>query len=218
MNKRPKNIELEDVLDAYVASGTDPGGTLDEWIRRYPEYEKELTEFAASWSLMEFLPPSPDAEKVDEETLVLRGMSVVQGLLHEQLTESPSKSIMPFDSLLEEGKAKGLKPSEMAEKVRLGDSSLRKLDRRLVHYASIPREVIEGLAQAIQKETVSVVTYLQQSPILSVATEHRSEQAPMLIDSEDFFDAVRADPTITKEDAAYWLGFEQSMGQHEPLG
>ena len=212
MNKRTKCVELEDVLDAYVASDTDPGGTLKEWIRRYPEYEKEITEFAASWILMDFLPPTLDAERVDEETLVLRGMSVIQSLLHEQLTESPSKSVMPFDSLIVEGRARGLPPSKLAAEVRLGDTLLRKLDRRLIHFASIPREVIEGLAQGIQKERVSVSTYLQQSPLFAVATEHRSEQAPTLIDSEDFFDAVRADPTIAQEDAAYWRDFERSMG------
>lgn len=77
---------LEDVLDAFVASGAGPNSaSLHEWIRRYPKYERDLTEFAASWSLMKWLPPSPDAEEVDEKTLVLRGMSVVQNLLHKQL-------------------------------------------------------------------------------------------------------------------------------------
>ena len=79
----PTGLEtLEDVLDAYVASDVGPNSPLDEWLWRYPEFEREIIEFAASWSLMKWLPPAPDAEEVDEETLVLRGMSVVQNLLH----------------------------------------------------------------------------------------------------------------------------------------
>jgi len=79
MNDQQERQTLEDVLDEFVASGAGPNSaSLAEWIRRYPQYERELTEFAASWSLMKWLPPSPDAEEVDEETLVLRGMSVVQ--------------------------------------------------------------------------------------------------------------------------------------------
>ena len=88
MNKPMEQERLEDVLDAYVASGGDPNSPLDEWIRRYPEFEQELIDFAASWSLMNGLPPEPGAKQVDEKTLVLRGMSVVQNLLHRHSAES----------------------------------------------------------------------------------------------------------------------------------
>lgn len=212
MNKPSGREKLEDVLDAYVASGADPNDPLDEWIRLYPEYEKELIEFAVSWSLMKSLPPAPDAEEVDEDTLVLRGMSVVQNLLHAQSLESVSGPVVPFASLVEEGRARGLKPRQLAQEVELGDSVLRKLDRRLIRYASIPKELIESLAKVIQSETTRVAAYLQQSPTLVTTMEHRSEQAPVLTDQEDFFDAVRADPTIKREHAARWLELERSKG------
>ena len=92
-------MTLEDVLDAYVASGAGPNSaSLAEWICRYPRYERELTEFAASWSLMRSLPPAPDAKEVDEEALVLRGMSVVQDLLRRQA--APERQAQP-DYLLQ---------------------------------------------------------------------------------------------------------------------
>ena len=193
MNRPTEREKLEDVLDAYVASGSDPNDPLDEWIRLYPEYEEELIEFAVSWSLMKSLPPAPDAEEVDEDTLVLRGMSVVQNLLHAQSLESRTGPVVPFASLVEEGRARGFKPRQLAQEVELGDSVLRKLDRRLIRYASIPKELIESLAKVIQSETTRVAAYLQQSSTLVTATEHRSEQAPVLTDQEDFFDAVRAE-------------------------
>ena len=138
MNK-PNRIErLEDVLDAFVASDVNPNEALDEWIRRYPEYEQELTDFAVSWSLMRSLPPAPDAEEVDENTLVLRGMSIVQNLLHSQPIESASESVVPFESLVAEGRVHGLEPRQLAQATKLGDSLLGKLNRRLIRYASIP--------------------------------------------------------------------------------
>lgn len=212
MKKSTGLEKLEDVLDAYVASGADPNDPLDEWIRLYPEYEEELIEFAVSWSLMKWLPPAPDAEEVDEDTLVLRGMSVVQNLLHAQSLGSASEPVVPFTSLLEEGRTRGFKPRQLAQEVELGDSVLRKLDRRLIRYTSIPQELIESLAEVMQSETTRVATYLQQSPTLVTATEHRSEQAPVLTDQEDFFDAVRADPTIKREHAVRWLDLERSKG------
>ena len=211
--KRPTEREkLEDVLDAYVASGSDPNDPLDEWIRLYPEYEEALIEFAVSWSLMKSLPPAPDVEEVDEDTLVLRGMSVVQNLLHAESLESVSKPVVPFASLVEEGRTRGLKPRQLAQEVELGDSVLRKLDRRLIRYASIPIKLIESLATVIQRETTHVAAYLQQSPTFATTTEHRSEQAPALTEQEDFFDAVRADPTIKPENAAHWLKLERFEG------
>ena len=89
---------------------------------------------------------------------------------------------------------------------------LGKLNRRLIRYASIPQVLIKSLAEAIQSTPAGVAAYLQQSPTFAVALEHRSEQAPVLIEQEDFFDAVRADPTISREHAEHWLKFEQSMG------
>ena len=150
----PNGLEsLEDVLDAYTASDDGAYTSLDDWIRRYPQYEQELTEFAISWILMEALPPSPDAEEVNEGTLVLRGMSVVQNLLHDQSLESGSVPVPPFESLLSEGRACGLEPRQLAHVARFGVGLLRKLDRRLIYYASIPRDAVRGLAEAIQSGT-----------------------------------------------------------------
>ena len=210
MNEQVECLSLEDILDAYVASGDIPDRSLDEWIQRYPEYEKELTEFAVSWTLMESLPPAPEAAKVDECVLVLRGMSIVQNLLHKQSQVASSNPSAPFESLIAEGRALGLKPRQLAEAVRLGDAILGKLDRRLIRYASIPQDAIDELAYAIQRGTASVAAYLRQDPQFAASAEHRSEQAPTLSESEDFFDAVRNDPTISPEHADYWLALERS--------
>ena len=213
MNIPDRMVKLEDVLDAFVASDCDPNETLHEWILRYPEYEQELTDFAVSWSLMKSMPTAPDAEEVDEDILVLRGMSIVQNLLHNQSKESVSGSDFPFVSLVDEGREKGLEPRQLAQETELGVILLRKLDRRLIRYASIPQIAINNLANAIKRNTSIVAVYLQQNPTFASATEHRSEQAPVLNAPEDFFDAVRADPTIRPEHAARWLELEQSMEQ-----
>ena len=205
MNNPNRLDRLEDVLDAYVASDDGPAASLDDWIRRYPQYEQELTEFAISWSMMESLPSEPDTEEVSVDTLVLRGMSVVQNLLHGQSLETTSVSVPPFESLLSEGRVQGLEPRQFAQASRLGVSLLRKLDRRLIRYASIPRDAIRGLAEAMRSDEASVSAYLQQDPVLALATEHRSERAPVVGDRENFFDAVRTDSTISPEDAARWL-------------
>ena len=208
MKNSTKGEKLEDILDSYVVSSDGPTRSLDDWVQRYPEYEHEITEFAASWSLLEALPPAPDAEEVDEDTLVLWGMSVVQNVLHERQLESKAVSDVLPDSLLAEGQARGLKPREFAQLAELGDSLLRKLDRRLISPASIPREVIEVLARLTQLEPDAVGRYLRKPPTFAHAAEHRAEQAPEIREAENFFEAVRADPTIEEGHAARWLTLE----------
>lgn len=207
MNDQIECQRLEDVLDAFVASAADPENvSLAEWIRRYPQYERELTEFAASWSLMRSLPPALDAERTDEETLVLRGMSVMQNLLHrQQQADAGAVSAAPFESLLAEGQARGLGPAQLGDAAGLGLSTLRKLDRRLIRFASIPRQAIEALAASLQRTTDALATYLQQGPTFAAAVAHRAEQAPQLAKQEDFFEAVRTDPTMTAEQRTRWL-------------
>lgn len=213
MNRPMDKEMLEDILDAYVASGVGPNSPLEEWTRRYPEFEREIIEFAASWSLMTWLPPAPNAEEVNEETLVLRGMSVVQNVLHRQSAESSPGSVAPFESLIVEGQERGFAPRKLAHAVGLGDSLVRKLDRRLIAFATIPEELINRLAGVIEREASSITAYLQQEPTLAARTEHRSEQAPKLAAQENFFDAVRSDPTIGHGDADHWYALERSMGE-----
>ena len=213
MNRPMDQEMLEDILDAYVASGVGPNSPLEEWTQQYPEFEREIIEFAASWSLMTWLPPAPNAEEVTEETLVLRGMSVVQNMLHRQSGESGSDPVAPFESLIVEGQERGFEPRRLAHAVGLGDSLLRKLDRRLIAFATIPQELIYRLAQVMGREASSITAYLQQDPTLAARTEHRSEQAPKLMAQEDFFDAVRSDPTIGCDDADHWYALERTMGE-----
>lgn len=211
--KKPDRLErIADVLDAYVASDVDTDAVLDEWIKRYPEFEQELTDFAISWNLMRSLPPATDAEEIDVDTLVLRGMSIVQNILHCQSLESASMSVVLFESLIAEGRTHGLEPRQFALTTKLGDSLLGKLDRRLILFASIPRALIKSLSEAIESTPATVAAYLQQSQRFGVAMEYRSEQAPKLSEQQDFFDAVRTDPTISREHAAHWLKLERSKG------
>ena len=212
MNERAEHLNLEAILDAYVASNEDPGSSLNEWIRRYPEYEEELTKFAVSWTLMESLPSAPDSQKIDDSVLILRGMSIVQNLLHNQSRAASPNSSVPFESLIAEARTRGLNPRQLAESVCLGDAILGKLDRRLIRYASIPQGAIDELAKVIQRGTASIAAYLQQDPKFATAAEYRSEQAPTLLETEDFFDAVRNDPTISPQHAEYWLALERSTG------
>src|SRR5260370_34746818 len=100
MNQNSERASLDDVLNAYAVSDPGPGyASLTEWIRRYPYYERELTEFTANWALMKWLPAPVANQSVDEDALVLRGMSIVQNILQAQTPEK----IAPLKGIVQEG-------------------------------------------------------------------------------------------------------------------
>jgi hypothetical protein len=76
-------LTLDEVLQAYVLSDEAPSRqTLPEWIQRYPHYKQELISLTARWSLATHLPDVQEQDEVDEATLILRGMSIVQNVLY----------------------------------------------------------------------------------------------------------------------------------------
>lgn len=220
MSEQPERQELEDVLDAYVAAAQGPdNASLTDWIRRYPQYARELMEFAARWSLMETLPAAREVAEVTEETLVLRGMSVVQDLLHrKEAGPHPvtATEAVPMDSLLAAGKARGLAPRELADALGLSVALIRKLDRRLIRYSSIPSELVQAIAHTLQREGTAVARYLQGAATLPSAASYLAGQTPTLADPEDFYDALRSDKSITDAHRRRWLATARPQQPEEP--
>ncbi len=87
---------------------------------------------------------------------------------------------------------------------------IRKLDRRLLRYASIPQEAIDLLAQTLRQQISVITQYLQGGPTLAQGASYRSEKAPALVEQEDFFEAVRNDRTLSDEQRHFWLSLSDS--------
>jgi len=199
---------LEHVLDQLVEAEEMPGpAVLDRWVREYPQFESELVDFIASWTLMtsaasEYEEETDEDSKVDER-LMLRGMSVVQNVLHEMAKCSNATSRL--DSLLGAGKIAGLSLSDLARATHLGDALVRKLDRRLIRFSSIPNQAIDAIAKAVRCPAQAVSWYLQQAPTLPAGAHYRADRPPQLAEPEDFRLAVEKDPTMPSEDRRLWL-------------
>ena len=208
MNEHVGRETVDDVLNAYVASSVEPSyEALTKWIQCYPHFEKELTEFTVGWSLRETLTPVEETEEVEEDILVLRGMSVVQGILNKEGWQ-PVDRQTPFAGLLKEGKARGLSIHELAEATRLSAVLVRKLDRRLIVFASIPTKAISVLARAVGRGKQEVADYLRSHPLLPGGASYKAQEAPTLSEAEDFFEAVRTDDTFPEEWRRHWLSLE----------
>lgn len=204
--------DLEDVLDAYVAAGHPPSHErLVAWTRRYPRYARELAEFTANWSAVTWLPPA--AAPVDEAVLVRRGLSAIGGLVRERVA-SRGAAALPA-SLLEEARSRGLSVEALAGRAGLSVPLMLKLERRLIRYATVPRQVVESVAGALGRDVAGVAAYLQRGPQLAAGASYHARTAPALAGQEDFATAVRADMTLSEERRSHLLALppiEQAAG------
>jgi hypothetical protein len=209
MNADKNLTELEDVLDTIVAATDQPSpGILDYWLREYPQFGPELVDFLASWTLMcSATAAAVDVEQFADDSkvdghLVLRGISIVQNLLHE--TSQRPQTQNRLNSLLGRAKAAGIALHDFARLTHLGEVVVRKLDRRLIRFSSIPKQAIKAIADTLGCQAEAVSLYLQGPATLVSGTRYRADRAPQLADAEDFLDAVDEDPTMTEEDRRSW--------------
>lgn len=207
MNDRTEREALEQVLEAYAASTDGPShAALVEWIRRYPQYERELTEFAVAWSRMERLPSAPRGRQLDTDILVLRGMSIFQNIMHrktaERAVDQPLKGIV---ATAEQG---GLALDQLADLLELTAALIRKLDLRRFAYPRLPEQLKVTLAAALGRPREVLERYLQGPPAFARGVRHKGNQSPSLSAQEDFFDAVRSDPDLSEDRRRRWLELE----------
>lgn len=81
------DTQLESILDSYAASEPGPSrATVADWIREYPQFARELTEFVARWQLLEWadgpLGGDAAAEVADDDPFFLRAMSAAQSAFY----------------------------------------------------------------------------------------------------------------------------------------
>ncbi len=210
MNKPVRRISLDEVLDAYMTEAAAPqADILAEWIRRYPQFERELMEFAVAWAQTEWMPKANGPE-VDNERLVLRGMSIVRNLLHEQRVAQvhTSKNV---ESLVRVGAAKEISLDTLATRTRLSPALVRKLD--LGRIASVPSRVIAALAEVVGVDHQTVGVRVRAPQQFATRGKFRANEAPTLGERQDFFAAVCEDPEMTEEDKAYWLRMRSDESQ-----
>jgi hypothetical protein len=214
MNDPTLDQPLDDLLDAYVAAtGAPSHAALTDWVRLYPHYAAELTEFTAQWSLLATLPPPAGAPTPDEALLVQRGMASLQALLQRP---EASAAAQPLTTILDAGRARGLSVHDLAGRAGLSVALVLKLDRRLVRAATIPAAVVAGLAQLLGRDVAAVSAYLQQGgPRFASGASYHAPQTPALAGQEDFAAAVRADLSLPEDRRAALLALADAAAPRE---
>lgn len=123
----------------------------------------------------------------------------------EQMRREWLASSEPISGLLTQMRASGLPQSEFVKKMRIDQSIVLKLERRLL--TDIPRHAIKQLADVLQVGFRSVYMYLAQPPKGLEQMAASSKGKPGKSQTESWAEAI-ANSNMTREDKAYWLNLD----------
>jgi len=204
---------LDDVLNEFMALDKLPdAATLEKWVARFPQFRRDLIDFAATWTDQEFLPEAPELGAEAEKRLIDRAMSHVQNVSfsRDSNTQPDEK---PIESLTAEAKALGRSALELAKACGLDLALIAKLNKRLIRASSIPASLVRHLAREIRRPVVAVQAYLERSPSPATGQSFLAQSKP---DSErrqeSFAEAVR---TSSLSDAAKARWLDEAAGLEE---
>lgn len=173
---------LDDVLMRFAEAVDTPNETvLRGWLADYPQYARELIEFATDWIERDAARADVDFSQADFDSIVNRTMSRAQQLLDE----APQNDVVDLQA---EIRRAGYSTASFERLIDVDQSILDCLFARLVKAATIPARLIEAISDALDRSADSVRAYFRLSPQQALA--HKASTQPKLV-QVDFHDLVR---------------------------
>lgn len=192
--EREREVEIDRITAQYAEDyrgGRAP--RLEEYLRRYPHYTRELTEFALYFHTVgiDAVAPAeaPAAELSPAARTALtriRERNEAAAALAASTVSAPA-----IEGLVKRGVTVGYSPKTLAESVGLTTDLLAKLEARVIAVASIPPTLVTRLADALKVAPGAVATYLGAARPGQAGAFYYADQPPTQ-QQESFLDAVRA--------------------------
>jgi hypothetical protein len=205
---------LDDVLNEFVAECDRPTAeALEVWVRRYPQFRRDLIDFAAAWAEQMVLPEAPGLTADEEERIVDRVMSHALNVSFKRDGEAPARTSdeNPITSLTGEAKNLGMSVAEFAKGCGLDLVLVTKLNNRQVLPETIPSRLVSHIARLVGRTAETVRQYLTGPPQVVSAYSFLSKKKPQQFERQNFADAVRAS-SLSEAEKARWL---DEAGQQE---
>jgi hypothetical protein len=199
-----KSVTIEEILDAILLAEPDPSyDALVRWSAKYPEHRDALADFFATWGVQSAL---PETVHLDVDRIARRVVS--EALAKLDATEPATVPAPRIGAALE---AAGLTADELAAICDLDETLLAKLDRRLIHVATIPRVLLERIGLALGRGAEAVRQMLDGPPLGLAGARYKSKVRPQPF-AQDFADAVRAS-TLPDEAKQRWIDVASRGGK-----
>jgi hypothetical protein len=196
--------ESDAVLTAFVQAQAAPeGATLSEWTARYPAQARDLARLAAqTWAGETHESPVPETAARFQSI----GLATLRAFRPEPKPATViAFSTSPITSLLSAAEATGQDAEDVASVLDLPSALFWKLHRRLIAPDSVPRSLVNALAETINRTVDDVVAYLRMPPQMAAGASFRSDDAPSVGEQESFADALKVEPEMTDAQYRRWV-------------
>ena len=198
---------LDDVFNTFVAENDRPTAeNLQKWVKRYPQYRRELVDFAVAWAEQLILPPAPELGPEAEKALIDRAMSHVLNVAYNRDLQEQQRAENddPIHSLTGETQRAGMNARELAEACGLDVALISKLNSRQIKPETIPAQLVSLLGKLLQKSTTAISVYFAEPPQAATGMAFLARRKPMSGAQQSFADAVRAS-SLSEAEKARWL-------------
>jgi len=207
MIRNEKATTLDDVLNEFVAECESPTSeALGAWVGRYPQFRRELIDFAAAWAEQMVLPEAPELTQHEEERIVDRVMSHALNVSYKREAEAQASppSEKAISSLIDEAKNAEMNGAEFAKRCLLDLVLVTKLNHRQIRPETIPFRLISHIALLVGQNAERIREYLAGPPQPFSAVSFLSKEKPRRFERESFADAVRSS-SLSEAEKARWL-------------
>ena len=198
---------LDDVFNTFVTENDRPTAeNLQKWVKRYPQYRRELVDFAAAWAEQLVLPPAPELGPEAEKALIDRAMSHVLNVAYNRDLQEQQRveNDDPIHSLTGEAQRAGMNAQELAESCGLDVVLISKLNDRQIKPETIPARLVSLLGKLLQKSTEAIRVYFAEPPQAVAGKAFLALKKPRITEQQSFADAVRM-ASLSEAEKAPWL-------------
>jgi hypothetical protein len=172
---------------------------IEDYVQQYPEYARELLEFAMYYHTVGF-----DASEPEDVQAANLSPAAQQALARiRSRRTAAAAAAAPLEGLVKQAAAIGYSPRTLAEAVGLTTELLGRLEARAISVATIPPTLVRRFAHLLQVTPEAVAAYLGAARAGEGGVFYYADQPPTH-QQQSFLDAVQSSalPTERKQEWA----------------
>lgn len=185
------------LLDFRLEAGAPKPAILEEYCRRYPQFARELTDYALEWlvdAAMEAVEtPAESTSAAASSPLVSRTISHLYGRIREREAGKEAEVRLSGQQVLNPFKELTV-PRVRAIGVELGINTplFSKFRNRLIDPETVPRAFLERFARLLESTVEEFLGYLRLPQTVHSVADYKAVEKPLVSTrKESFEDAVR---------------------------
>jgi hypothetical protein len=200
-------LTLEEVLDEFAAAADRPSEALvRKWTGMYPEFEREIVDFATEWAATEFATADATLEAELEDRLVARTMSHIQQVAHQFSRQAKGVPDAAVEAQIQRVEAaywaRAKQPSFLAN-LGIDETMLALFEEHMI-LPPVPRRLLDAWSSALNLgaegvEAVSAWLFQRNRPTMASYASKTPDFVPWT------FQQAVENSTLSAEAKQQWL-------------